>query len=281
MGAKVAKIINLEALLRSSILVGFACFFFWIIRSGKVGMYVNPRLVPWIVGAMIAMVLMALITASDIFKPQPQANRLFYLFFLVPLLMAFTIPVQSMDAMPSDSKNITIAQPAPTQNKNLVTVDQADPTNNGDAMTTDNPPNGDPNSANSYDSQEVDNGLKMIDNTIVLNDDNFAKWIEQIYENKNAYDGKKIELEGFVYKNLMIHTNEFVPARLVMVCCAADLQTVGLLCRYDKTTQLKRTSWVKVSGVIKVVDYCGQKTPIIYADKVVSIAKPENEYIYP
>ncbi|HZK70315.1 MAG TPA: hypothetical protein VFD03_02200 [Clostridia bacterium] len=38
---------------------------------------------------------------------------------------------------------------------------------------------------------------------------------------------------------------------------------------------------MKVSGTIKTVDYNGEKTPIIIADKVEDAVKPINEYVYP
>jgi putative membrane protein len=132
-----------------------------------------------------------------------------------------------------------------------------------------------------YDTESNHGKLNLQNNCIILNDDNFASAIQEIYENMNQYEGKRIELTGFVYKNNMIQDNEFVPARMLMWCCSADLQTIGLLCRYDNAPALKQTAWVKVSGLIKVVDYRGQKTPVIYADQVVNTDKPQDEYVYP
>ena len=132
-----------------------------------------------------------------------------------------------------------------------------------------------------YNTESKPGKLNLQNDCIILNDDNFASAIQEINEHMNQYNGKRIELTGFVYKNLMIENNEFVPARMLMWCCSADLQPIGLLCRYDKTPSLKRTAWVKVSGLIKVVDYRGQKTPVIYADQVVNTDKPRDEYVYP
>lgn len=66
-----------------------------------------------------------------------------------------------------------------------------------------------------------------------------------------------------------------------MSCCTADLQPIGFLCRYNKAPELKPDTWLKVSGTIKTVDYNGEKTPIIIADKVEDAVKPINEYVYP
>ncbi|WP_343216272.1 hypothetical protein [Clostridium frigoris] len=75
--------------------------------------------------------------------------------------------------------------------------------------------------------------------------------------------------------------NEFVPARLMMTCCAADLAPVGLLANYDKAKDLKQDTWIKVTGKIKDLNYNGEKTPIIIVESIKNTEKPKIEYVYP
>ena len=96
-----------------------------------------------------------------------------------------------------------------------------------------------------------------------------------------TYQGKRREVIGFVFRDNAVKDNEFAPARLLMVCCTADRQTVGMLCRYDKAKSLKQDSWVKVTGTIRIIDFKGQKIPTIEADNVVETARPKNDYVYP
>jgi len=67
----------------------------------------------------------------------------------------------------------------------------------------------------------------------------------------------------------------------MMVCCAADMQPVGFLCRYEQTSNLKSDSWVKVTGVIGKTEFEGENVPFIEAQSVTNVDKPENDYIYP
>ena len=130
-------------------------------------------------------------------------------------------------------------------------------------------------------SDEADSKLELKGNTVVVNDEDFVGWLGEIYENMSLYKGKRIQIKGFVFKSKQLEQNEFVPARLMMTCCVADLQPVGFLCRYNGAAELKQDAWVNVTGVIKIVDYEGQKTPVIYADSITNADKPKDEYVYP
>lgn len=98
----------------------------------------------------------------------------------------------------------------------------------------------------------------------------------------DRYEGVKIEVVGFVFKdNEEFSDNEFVPARLMMVCCAADMVPVGFLCRYDKASELAADAWVKVTGTIIKAQYDGETVPCIQAETVLTTDKPANDYVYP
>jgi len=109
----------------------------------------------------------------------------------------------------------------------------------------------------------------------------FVEWIQEIYEHMDKYKGKKIQVVGFVFKDEQFKKNEFVPARMMMVCCAADMQPIGLLCSYAKASELKKDVWVKVSGRIGQGEFEGQKMPMIEVESVEPANKPKNEFVYP
>ncbi len=75
--------------------------------------------------------------------------------------------------------------------------------------------------------------------------------------------------------------NEFVPARLLMYCCTADLSPCGIICEYDKASELKENSWVTVTGVIHIGQYQGKDEPQITVTSITSADKPKKEYVYP
>jgi putative membrane protein len=78
----------------------------------------------------------------------------------------------------------------------------------------------------------------------------------------------------------MFAPDEFVPARLGMACCVADLVPYGMLCKYDKADELQVDAWVTVEGVIEKGVYDGWIEPQI-AVTGVTPADEAAGYIYP
>ena len=266
------KRINIEVLLKLIILIGFSFFFYDIIKTGHVLLYVNPKIIPYVKFGIVAMISLSLFIARDLFKPKRKVNIKPYLFFIIPLFMAFTAPTTSVSSKSmslNGSKNI--GQTDITKQKNITdnNITNQDETTGKNTITT------------VINSSKADVKLEMHDNTIVLSDNNFEPWTEEITYNMKKYEGKKIELTGFVFKDKSFKDNEFVPARLMMTCCAADLAPVGLLAHYDRARGLKQDTWIIVKGKIKIVDYNGEKTPVIITESINNTDKPKNEYVYP
>ncbi|MBU3190173.1 TIGR03943 family protein [Clostridium bowmanii] len=263
------KRINIEVLLKLIILLGFAFFFYHIIKTGKVLLYVNPRIIPYIKFGIVAMIALSIFIVRDLFKPKRKVYLKPYLFFIIPLFMAFMVPTTSVasTSMSLGNAKKTTATNQVSSIKDNIIEDQNNINNNTIASNT--------------NTNKPGEDLKMQDDTILVNDNNFIGWTQEISYNMAKYEGKKITLTGFVFKTDGFKENEFVPARLLMSCCAADLQPVGLLCHYDKAKELKQDTWIIVKGEIKILDYNGEKTPVIIAESIQITNKPTNEYVYP
>ncbi len=294
--------VNMDALLKIIILSGFALFFAIIIQNGRIQLYVNPRIVPYVKFGIIIMTIISIFLIRDIFKPKRKVSFAQYLFFLIPLLMAFLLPAKTIDSKSMAFGDINLTQ---RQNRNTgIASNSANTTNAANSgntagysagtseadintlddrkvMIEDRSQSPDSSSPGQTDTDKIEEDLQLEGDTVLVSDNNFVQWLQEIYDNHEKYEGKKIQVIGFVFKSKDFTENEFVPARLMMACCTADLQPIGFLCRYGKASKLKNDTWLKVTGTIKVIDYQGQKTPVIIADKVENTAKPENEYVYP
>ncbi|MGV8984300.1 TIGR03943 family putative permease subunit [Clostridium sp.] len=267
------KKINIEVLLKLIILIGFAFFFYDIIKTGKVLLYVNPKIVPYVKFGIVAMLSLSLFIVRDLFKPKRKVNIKPYLFFIIPLFMAFMTPEASVS-----SKSMSITGSRNTEQTEIIKQNSVtDSSITNQDITTDN--NATTNTK--INSSKVDVKLEMQNNSIIVSDNSFMQWTQEITYNMEKYEGKKIELTGFVFKDKSFKNNEFVPARLMMTCCAADLAPVGLLAHYDKAMYLKQDTWIRVKGKIKIVDYNGEKTPVIIIESIKNTDKPKNEYVYP
>ena len=66
-----------------------------------------------------------------------------------------------------------------------------------------------------------------------------------------------------------------------MTCCAEDMAFLGFACEYDKASELKEKSWVKVTASITNEywpDYNGEG-PVLHAVKVEATKAPKEEVI--
>ena len=286
---------NIDAVFKLIILLGFALFFFITIQTGKVQMFVHPRIVPYLKFGIVAMLVISLFVMGDVFKPQRKKVNIFpYLFFIIPLIMAFSLPPKDIGsgAMSFGGVKATGQSGSMSQDE-LSNTDYSDnsvPDGTANDNSMNNSTVADNSSADANQStdssfmdgdESVGNSLKLQGDTVVMDDNNFVKWVQEIYNNPSKYEGKKIQVIGFVFRDKQFKPNEFVPARLMMVCCAADLNPIGLLAHYSNASELKQDSWFKFTGKIVKGEYKGQQTPVIDIESAIKTDKPKNEYVYP
>jgi len=106
--------------------------------------------------------------------------------------------------------------------------------------------------------------------------------IQDLYDNPSSYKGRKIHIMGktITRKNNPDKT-EFAVIRMMMTCCTADLQPIGLICKYPRVSELNRSSWYKLAGTIDYIEQKNESIPVIRVDSAEATQKPANEYVYP
>ena len=266
---------KLSAALKILLLFGFADFFIITIMTGVVKLYVHPRIIPFMVFAAAVMIIMGLLMFYDLFSEGKQkANLLPLMFFVVPLLMAFALPPTSFESGAGTTGGVQLI------NGETVVSSSASGTAQSSQASSSTESSVQSNSVPLIQRQPPE--ITLQDGVLVLDDDNFYTALMAVYENLDKYAGTTIELVGFVYKDdETFAKNEFVPARMLMVCCAADMQPAGFLCRYANTAELKADTWVKVRGVIEKTEFEGETIPYIAATKIEETDAPQEAYIYP
>jgi putative membrane protein len=267
------KQVNINVAFKMLLLFGFSTFFLLSIFTGMVSLYVHPRMIPYMIFASATMLFIALLLFNDLFKPTlEKTNSWSLLFFMIPLIMAFVLPATSFDA---NSGTIGDVQFSANTNNTFQNNQQL---NNTEAAA-DNNSTIDSKDAN--ETSKTEDSIPLQNGILVMDSKNFYHFLCEIYENLEQYKGTSIEVVGFVFKDNMYASNEFVPARLMMVCCAADMQPTGLLCHYEETSELVVNSWVKVRGVIDETIFDGEKIPCIIAQCVEKAEEPSEPYVYP
>lgn len=263
--------LNFNIIIKILLLLGFAAFFLLTIIKGSVSLYVHPRIIPYMIFASSVMIFIALMLFQKLWNPKKEKTKLRpFLFFIIPLIMAFAFPAKSFDSETNTMGDIQLSG-----GETIQQVNKQNKKNTKNAEGYDS-------SSNSVDA--VKNNESVIDQNgvITMDSNNYYQCLCNIYDHLDQYKGKSIEVVGFVFKEKdKFAENEFVPARMLMVCCAADMQTVGFLCKYDKTSELAANSWVKVKGTLEETEFNGDISPCIIAQSVEKAEEPEQTYIYP
>ncbi len=117
---------------------------------------------------------------------------------------------------------------------------------------------------------------------IEIGDDDFGIFYVDAGENAGTYDHKTVRFRGVVLKSRKKHAKFFVPSRKAMTCCAADIQYIGYMCRYQQADDLKVGQWVDVTAEVRYEDepMYGEVGPVLYAKRVEKTDPPEEELVY-
>jgi uncharacterized repeat protein (TIGR03943 family) len=109
------------------------------------------------------------------------------------------------------------------------------------------------------------NGYGIDKDGVVTFDDKYFGYLDyEVQGNPSKYDGKKIVITGFVYKNSDFQKNEFKVARYLPSNCADDPYVLGLICRTEKAEDFQKDEWVIVKGTLVVETYVDPETSFEY-----------------
>ncbi len=118
---------------------------------------------------------------------------------------------------------------------------------------------------------------------IEIEDDDYGLWYLDAFDEPQKYVGKTIRFKGQVAKPRRGGRPDiFMPGRLAMTCCAADIQFVGFPCRFEGTGKLKEKSFVTVTATVQTVknQQYDKDMPFLIAKSVEKAEPPEDEVVY-
>lgn len=229
------------------ILLGFTLYFYRVLHTNKIVNFIHPDMIKYSYFALICLLILTLFQCSNIFsKRRSNKFRKGYILFFIPLFFGILVNPNGLDTNTVYNKEVSISK---IQDVN-------------------------------FDKSIIKDGV------INITSENYFNAYNYISENLNKYIGNDISVEGFIYKDSKFKTNEFVAARLLISCCAADGQVIGFLCQADNLTNLDKYKWVRVKGKIDkeiLIGTIGQNSevPVIKVSSIEYIDTPSNQYIYP
>lgn len=116
---------------------------------------------------------------------------------------------------------------------------------------------------------------------IEVRPDIYMEVLSAIVSFKEAFMGKEIEINGFVYRESGLPDHQFVIGRIAVQCCTADATPYGVLAEYEGAPELKNDTWMKLKGTIGEAEYNGNVIIKIDVSESSVIEAPDNPYIYP
>ncbi|MBO9600072.1 MAG: TIGR03943 family protein [Cohnella sp.] len=116
---------------------------------------------------------------------------------------------------------------------------------------------------------------------IRIEDDRFIETLTALDLYKNAFIGKTVQIQGFVYREMGMNNHQFSVTRFAMSCCSADAYPYGILVNDDKAHSLEENQWVTVVGKLSLASYNGNEVIQIISSDIRSIPPPDNPYVSP
>ena len=94
-------------------------------------------------------------------------------------------------------------------------------------------------------------------------------------ESPDRYDGKTVRFTAMLHREKGTPKDSFIPGRMAMNCCEADMVFLGYLCHSPEASRFASKSWVSLTAKVKkeFVKQYGEEGPVLYAEKL-EPAKP-------
>ena len=117
---------------------------------------------------------------------------------------------------------------------------------------------------------EADLPYDMSADVIAIAPEDYGIWYIDCMDQPERYQGKTVEFTAMVLKSPKFPKGQFVPGRMAMTCCEADMTFLGFMCKWKDAEKYRTKQWVKVRAEVGVEyqkDYHGEG-PVLYARSV-------------
>lgn len=116
-----------------------------------------------------------------------------------------------------------------------------------------------------------------------LLDSEIYKFNRLLYDKKEILEDKIVTYTVFVHYNKDTANNQFMAARMTMVCCAADMLPDGLIVHMDKQPTWSEGTWIRLTGKIQYEYKKDIPLPFAYLTFISAekTDKPISDVVYP
>ncbi|MCM0649326.1 TIGR03943 family protein [Clostridium swellfunianum] len=248
------KRFNINEFIWFLILSLFTLYIYFLISSGKITLFLHPKMVKY---AAFSFIVFGELAVVQLFKVFTVATRVRfkkgYLLFFITLIIGVFIAPGGLTSQIGEKKGVILVS-----SSHIESIAE-----------------------HSHNEKQRIEG-----NEIIFNEKNYIHYLEDLSDHIDEHIGKKIRITGFVLKDNKLSKNEFLVSRMLINCCAADSQILGVVGSYDKSEALEKDSWIVVEGKVSLKEEKDinnkviKKYPVILVEKLINIEKPNNPYIY-
>ncbi|WP_019244317.1 MULTISPECIES: TIGR03943 family putative permease subunit [Bacillus] len=275
---------------RALILMIFTFFFYRLHATGDLSKYINMK---YSYISYIAIFIFAILAVVQIFNVAKHKDEvqccsdhshmnvnqkpLFYRFlhygiFIFPLVTGLFLPVATLDSTIVKSKGFSF--------QTIESLEASDPYAQTQYLKPD---------TSVYYGKEghyelMEKELKQFahSNKVELNNENFLKGMEIIYNFPGEFMDKEISFDGFTFKGDTLKVNQFFILRFGIIHCIADSGAFGMLVEFPENVHFTDDVWLNVKGKISTMYYQPFKAtiPVLKVEEWKSIKEPSDPYTY-
>ena len=296
--------------IRGILLIGFSLLMFKLILTGKIIQFIAPKMMPFILFSSGTFFLLGIIQiwrssinknlscecGHDHTEKGKIRTALIYSLFLLPIMTGFLFSNHTLDSSVAVKRGLSFSvakldtQQQTEDDKNIEATNSELGKDTNDLLSgisDETPKNVPTRHQNSIAAKVAPKGFyKILEKKLLeqpkisINDTDYIPVMNIIENNTDQFIGKKIEVNGFVYREKGFKDNQFVVARFGISCCAADASVYGLLSTLENASTLKKDTWVHIKGIIQKTTYNEENVPYIQVQQIESIDQPDNPYVY-
>lgn len=275
-----------HAFIRTLLILGFSLLITDLVRSDQLHLFIAPRMI-WLVklsaiGLYAIGMFQGYAALRHLFTEAPACDcdhkprgslikhSSIYGLFALPLLLGVLLPNTTMGSALAAKKGMNLSAAASSGITALPereeTLETSQPLDVSDAY-----PESFARLAQSLAKQDV----------IQVTDEWFMEILTAVDLYADDFEGKSIEITGFVYRDDTLAANQFVIGRFAMDCCSADALPYGVLVEYEKAGRYQNDTWLTIRGTIATTRYQEQSVMVIRPERIARSPQPESPYVYP
>ena len=248
-----------QSFVQSMILLGFIILLIWLDISKQLPLYINPKFILLTQFSYLLLIPMFAAQLIDTLLPVLSLHQHHghtfsslrkYLPFFFLLFIAFSVPENTLTATLVNSKGLN-SPPAVMVNYPIEELPRP--------------------LAPAFQQME----------TIKITNLNYTEAMFELNNFPKDYLGKKVTMDGFVFRSPGLTSNQLSLVRYVIMCCTADSLPYGMMCEGIKANSYPEGTWLSVEGTIQMSSYDDKDVPVIKITASEKIEAPKDPYVYP